>query len=901
MTITVADVDEPGSVALSSSQPRARVPFTATVTDPDGGILTESWQWKRSTSQDSGYANITGANAATYTPTDDDVGQYLRAAVSYTQSAGPDSAEKSTTRPVLGGPNRPPVFASATASGTVDENTASGENIGSPFTATDPDNDPLTYSLGGTHGGSFSIDSSTGQLQTKSPLDYETRNSHTVVVTARDPSNASASTTVTINVADVNEPGTVALSSTQPRVGTSLTASLTDPDSGVANRQWQWSISDAATGPFTNIAGATSASYTPVTGDLGKYLRATVTYTDNGSSITVSGIADNPVLPAIPALRYSSSSYSVTEGSTVTITVQLSPAPAQGVTIPVTATAGTAESGDYTVSSTSLSLIAGSSSQTFTVTANQDADGADETLTLGFGTLPNGVLAGSPFSATLTISDDDTRAVRYSSSSYSVTEGNTATITVQLSPAPTQGVTIPVIATRGTAESGDYTVSASSLTFGSGSTSQTFTVTANQDADTDAETLTLGFGVLPNGVSAGSTSSATLTIADDDTPVRQQQPTPTSTPTPTPQPPSGTANFSAASYTVTEGSAATITVQLSPAPTRGVTIPVTATRGTAESGDYTVSASSVTIGSGSTSRTFTVTANQDDDTDAETLTLGFGNLPSGVSAGSRSSATLTINDDDAPAVQQPTPAPTPQQQRRRSRRSSGGGGYTPGTENRAPVFMEGAAASRSVRENSPLGTVIFPPVLAVDPNQDTLTYTVAGADRAHFGINSGTAELTAGTVFDYESGDSYSLTVSVTDGRGGRDSIAVTVNISDVAEAPPVPVAPAPTETPTPEPTPTPTPAPTPTPEPPPPAVLQDTQPPPAQPPPWPSTTISPVVAIADVNDIPPWLQWALLAGTGLWAAWLRFYSWWREKHPPPPKYRTNTAEIGRDVLVPTG
>ena len=913
VTITVADVDEPGSVALSSSQPRARVPFTATVTDPDSGILTESWQWKRSTSQDSDYANITGANAATYTPADEDIGFYLQAAVSYTHNAGSDSAEKSTTRPVRDGANRPPVFASATASETVDENTASGENIGSPFTATDPDNDPLTYSLGGTHRGSFSIDSSTGQLQTKSPLDYEVRNSHTVVVTARDPYNASASITVTINVADVNEPGTVALSSTQPRVGTSLTASLTDPDSGVANRQWQWSISSAATGPFSVIAGATSAGYTPVAGDLGKYLRATVTYDDNGSSITVSGIADNPVLPAIPAVRYSSSSYSVTEGSTVTITVQLSPAPAQGVTIPVTASAGTAESGDYTVSSTSLSLIAGSSSQTFTVTANQDADGADETLTLGFGALPNGVLAGSPFSATLTITDDDTRAVRYSSSSYSVTEGSTVTITVRLSPAPTQGVTIPVTATRGTAESGDYTVSASSLTFGSGSTSQTFTVTANGDADTDAETLTLGFGSLPNGVSAGSTSSATLTIADDDTPVRQQQSTPTPTPTPTPQPPSGTANFSAASYTVTEGSAATITVQLSPAPTQGVTIPVTATRGTAESGDYTVSASSVAFSSGSSSRTFTVTANQDDDTDAETLTLGFGNLPSGVSAGSRSSATLTINDDDAPAVQQPTPAPTPPQQRRRSRRSSGGGGYTPSTENRAPVFMEGAAATRSVRENSPLGTVIFPPVLAVDPNQDTLTYTVAGADRAHFGINSGTAELTAGTVFDYESGDSYSLTVSVTDGRGGRDSIAVTVNIADVAEAPPIPVAPAPTETPTPEPpptpaptptpepTPTPAPTPTPTPEPPPPAVLQDTQPPPAEPPPGPSTTISPVVAIADVNDIPPWLQWTLLAGTGLWAAWLRFYSWWREKHPPPPRYRTNAAEIGRDVLVPTG
>ena len=334
VTITVNDVDEPGDVSLSSSQPRARVPFTATVTDPDGGISSESWQWKRSTSQDSGYTNIPGANAATYTPADGDVGKYLRAAVSYTDNLGPGNAEKATTQTVRDGANRPPVFSSTTASETVDENTASGENIGSPFTATDPDGDALTYSLGGTHRGSFSLDSSNGQLQTRSALDYEARSSYTVMVTARDPSNATASITVTITVTDVDEPGAVTLSSTQPRVGASFTASLTDPDGGVANQRWQWSGSSAAAGPFANISGATSAAYTPVAGDLGKYLRATVTYDDKGLSFTVSGVADNAVLPAIPAVGYSASSYSVSPrgaGSrhSVTVTVQMSPAPSQ--------------------------------------------------------------------------------------------------------------------------------------------------------------------------------------------------------------------------------------------------------------------------------------------------------------------------------------------------------------------------------------------------------------------------------------------------------------------------------------------------------------------------------------------------------------------------------------------
>ena len=98
--------------------------------------------------------------------------------------------------------NRPPAFSSSSTTRRVDENTPSGRNIGSPVTATDPDGDTLTYSIGGS---SFSIVSSTGQLRTKAALDYETTSSYSVSVTAKDPSNASDSIMVTINVGDVEE------------------------------------------------------------------------------------------------------------------------------------------------------------------------------------------------------------------------------------------------------------------------------------------------------------------------------------------------------------------------------------------------------------------------------------------------------------------------------------------------------------------------------------------------------------------------------------------------------------------------------------------------------------------------------------------------------------------------
>ena len=112
-----------------------------------------------------------------------------------------------------------------------------GENIGAPVAATDDDNDTLTYSLDVTSLATFDIVATTGQLQTKAALDYETGTiSYTVTVTAVDPSGADDTITVTITVNNVDEAGTVTLSSTQPVEEIRLTATLDDPD---RRRQWQ--------------------------------------------------------------------------------------------------------------------------------------------------------------------------------------------------------------------------------------------------------------------------------------------------------------------------------------------------------------------------------------------------------------------------------------------------------------------------------------------------------------------------------------------------------------------------------------------------------------------------------------------------------------------------------------
>ena len=105
-------------------------------------------------------------------------------------------------------------------------------------------------------------------------------------------------------------------------------------------------------------------------------------------------------------------------------------------------------------------------------------------------------------------------------------------------------------------------------------------------------------------------------------------------------------------------------------------------------------------------------------------------------------------------------------------------------ENRAPSFTEGNRTTRSVAENTDSGVNIGSAVGASDPDNDTLTYTVGGADAAAFRINGTNGQLRTNTALNYESDASYSVIVSVSDGNGGSDSIDVTITVTDVNEAP---------------------------------------------------------------------------------------------------------------------
>lgn len=153
-------------------------------------------------------------------------------------------------------------------------------------------NATATWMLEGDDASHFMLDGTgmSRMLKFASAPDYETPmggaddSSNTYMVTVKAMAGGEmAPVAVTVNVTNVDEDGMVSLDPTRPSVGTAITATLEDPDI-VSSVTWQWSSADAMDGTFTDISGATSATYTPVDADANMYLMATASYTDGEGS-----------------------------------------------------------------------------------------------------------------------------------------------------------------------------------------------------------------------------------------------------------------------------------------------------------------------------------------------------------------------------------------------------------------------------------------------------------------------------------------------------------------------------------------------------------------------------------------------------------------------------------------
>ena len=187
VSITVMDVEEEGVVAITPPRGWVDVPtqFMARLTDGDGGITGDAWQWERSPNGRSSWSAITGARLSNYTVTANDASQYLRATASYEDRRSSNKTASAALTVPVGesrlATNTSPEFTEddddtdtgRSTTRTVREGTAAGRAVGSAVRATDPDSgDVLTYSLSGTDAGAFDIDAATGQIRTKAVLEH---------------------------------------------------------------------------------------------------------------------------------------------------------------------------------------------------------------------------------------------------------------------------------------------------------------------------------------------------------------------------------------------------------------------------------------------------------------------------------------------------------------------------------------------------------------------------------------------------------------------------------------------------------------------------------------------------------------------------------------------------------
>ena len=235
VTIKVVDAEDDGSVSFMQREPQVGRSLTARVSDPDGSVTRVTWQWAKAeetdadTCPDAGtdYTGIDEATSPSYTPKAEDADDCLQATASYfdnivTDSDGTAGDDGDTAMMVVergvqtaNSANSAPKFGdldpdmegtqSDAATREVKENTKDGVSLGDAIGASDSNTDRLIYTLGGADADSFGIDRMNGQLMTKAALNYEVKDTYSVTVTASDPSLATATVPVTINVTDEND------------------------------------------------------------------------------------------------------------------------------------------------------------------------------------------------------------------------------------------------------------------------------------------------------------------------------------------------------------------------------------------------------------------------------------------------------------------------------------------------------------------------------------------------------------------------------------------------------------------------------------------------------------------------------------------------------------------------
>ena len=671
----------------------------------------------------------------------------------------------------------------------------------------------LTYSLGGTDAASFSIVSTSGQLQTRAALNYETKTSYSVTVSVADGNGGTDSIDVTINVTNVNEAPIFTDGSTTTRAVAENTASgqnigaavaATDVDSGTT-LTYSLGGTDAASFSIVSTSGQlqtraaldyeTKASYS-----------ATVSVSDgNGGSdsievtINVTNVNEAPVF---------------SDGSSTTRAVAENTASGQNIGTPVAATDPENGTLTYTLGGTdasSFSIVSTSgqlqtraalnyetkTSYSVTVSVadgNGGSDSIDVTINV---TNVNEAPIFTDGSTTTRAVAENTASGQNIGTPVAATDPENGTLTYTLG--GTDAASFSIVSTSGqlqtraaldyeTKSSYTVSVSVSNGNGGSDSIEVTINVTNVNEAPifTDGSTTTravaentasgqnIGAAVAATDVdsgttltySLGGTDAASFSIVSTSGQLQTRAALDYET----------KASYSA-TVSVSDGNGGSDSIE--------VTINVTNVNEAPVFSDGSSTTRAVAENTASGQNIGTAIAATDADNDTLTYTLGGTDASSfSIVSTSGQLQTKAALDYETKASYTVTLFVT-----------DGNGGAdsisvtinvtdVDEVANNAPVFTDGTSTTRSIAENTVANTNIGTAVAATDTDNDTLTYTLGGTDASSFSIVSTSGQLQTRAALNYETKTSYSVTVSVADGNGGTDSIDVTINVTNVNEAP---------------------------------------------------------------------------------------------------------------------
>ena len=636
--------------------------------------------------------------------------------------------------------NRAPVFTEgSSATRTVAENTGSGVDIGTTASATDADNDTLSYSLGGTDAAAFSIDSSSGQLQTKSALDYETKSSYSVIVTVSD-GELTDSIAVTITVTDIDEDVPV-----DNVVGTKDDET---PNNAPVFTEGSSASREVAenTGSGVNIGTAVSATDTD---------KDTLTYSLDGTDAAAFSInSTNGQIRTSATLDYETKdSYSVT----ITVSDGNDGSDSISVTISITNIDESAPNNapvfsDGTSTTRTVAENTGSGVNIGDAISATDADADTLTYSLGENTDADAFSIDSSSGQLRTSASLDYET----KTSYSVTiivsdgKGGSDTITVTITVADvdeTPANNAPVFAETSPATRSIAENTTSDVNIGS----------AVSATDADNDTLTYGLTGTDASVFSIDNSNGQLQT-------------------------SNSLDYETkSSYSVT----VTVSDVNGGSDSIVVTINVTDVNEAPVFSDGTTTTRAIAENVGANINIGTAVKATDPDTDDSlTYTLGgtdaalfaiddkTGQLKtkSALDYETKISYTVTVSVSDGSLEDEITVTINVKDL-----------DETP--SNIPPVFTEGDDATRTIAENTAADTNIGTPIAATDADSETLAYVLSGTEASSFSIDDETGQLKTSGALNYETKDSYTVTVTVSDGSQ-NDTITVTINVTNANDAP---------------------------------------------------------------------------------------------------------------------